>query len=950
MELIQFRRIGLSILIAQLFPLIACAEGNADIQGHVQDAKLKGPAQGVVVTITETGKKVATDKDGAFAFKNIASGIYTLVITADGNKVGEQIVTVSDKKNAHPEITIGKSGDAVQQVTIQGQFTPAAVTRAAQREALNIINITTSTEMKKLPDVNTGEAVRRLPGVSLETDEGEGRYVNIRGLDADLNSTTFGGVRLPPTNNASPFGGYRAVTFDSIPIGLVGAITVTKTNLPAQDAEALGGAIEITPKTAPLSGKPFLQGNIGTGREQLRGTNITDISLSGGGRFGGGTPDDSGIVSYRDRPFSFVGTLAYYEDKRGIDDVEPAYLDNSTAPHDAYSAVQQRYYQLHRRRHGFGLDFGYQPDANNSYYVRAFDAGHTENYVRNMMSISPDGNVVALGGGQYSDTLNGSNALQKVLRDEQETIRDRVFVIGGKNKFESSILDYRVAMTKGSYEKPYDYYSTFAYAPAGGVAPNAGINNSLAGQGSTPRYLITGTAANDYTNPNNYTLSNFSNSTASNYDKELSIASNLDTEVHWGGYESENFKIGESIRLRKKQTNSPQFSYQNLTLVPLTNAVSGGNVAYYDGQYQNGPNINTGYLQGLFGSGTQTSGDLVATAQQYLNAKEDVYAAYGQYDMTQGKFSAVGGVRFEGTRNTYDAFGFNKDASGNVSAPIPVSGSRNYSNFFPSAQVKYEIEPKFQVRASFSTTIARPGFNQVNPSTSVDAGAGIVNVGNPNLKPAYAYSFDISIEKYLNDAGILSIGVFDKQIKDYIAAVVTSQSFANSNLFAGLTGPVKVYSYSNLAGSYARGLELNYEQRFKDLGVFSGLGLGFNWTYVDSSFQIRPGETSSLPSSSKNTANATVFYEHNGLNLRLAEYYVSANLFAIVGPGLDVYNAARKTVDFGGTYNLNKNLAVYFNAKNLLDTPHTFYEGEAHRVIQREFYGRTYQIGLNFNY
>lgn len=895
MKQTTFRRINLSILIAQLFPLLAFAAGAAETAG--------------------------TD--------------------------------------IHPEFVIGQSGDAVQQIKIQGQFSPISVTREAQREALNIVNITTSVEMKKLPDVNTGEAVRRLPGVSLETDEGEGRYVNIRGLDSDLNSTTFGGVRLPPTNNASPFGGYRAVTFDSIPIGLVGAITVTKTNLPEQDAEALGGTIEITPKTAPLSGKPFLQGNIGTGREQLRGTSITDISVSGGGRFGGGTPDDSGIVSYRDRPFSFVGTLAYYADKRGFDDVEPSYLDNSAFPNDAYSNIQQRYYQLQRRRHGLGLDFGYQPDANNAYYIRAFDAGHTENYHRNMLSITPDGNPAALGAGNYTDTLNGTfnpdqspNTIpfQKQLRDEQETIRDRVLVIGGKNKFDTSVLDYRVAFTKGSYEKPYDYNSSFSYAPANGTVPNTGINYSLTGQGNTPRYTIVGTAANDYVNPANYTLNKFSNSTAANSDKELSIASNLTSEINWAGYEQENIKFGESIRLRKKETNAPQYSYSNLTAVPLTNAAPGGNVTYYAGQYQNGPNINAGYLQGLFGSGTQAAGDVIATDQQYLRAKEDVYAAYGQYDMTQGKFSAVGGVRFEATRDTYDAYGFNKDVSGNYSAPIPVNGSRNYTNFFPSIQVKYELEPRLQLRGAYSTTIARPGFNQVNPATAVDAGAGIINVGNPNLKAAYANSFDLSIEKYLNDAGIISFGIFDKEIKDYIVPVVTSQSFSNSTLYAGLTGAVKVYSYANVANSYARGLEANYEQRFNNLGVLSGLGMGFNWTYVKSSFDIRPGESSSLPSSSKNTANATIFYEHNGVNLRLAEYYVSSDLFAIVGSGVDVYNAARLSMDFGGTVDLNKNLALYFNAKNLLNTPHTFYEGQAHRIIQREFYGKTFQIGLNFNY
>lgn len=944
----QLRHTTLAILVAHLFPVIAFAAGTGAIEGHVQeDAVAKRPLGGILVTIRETGATATTTKDGEFSFHDIAPGSYTLALQVAGQAPIERKITLADQETLHPEILVEQSLSAAQQITVLAQFTPAAVARAAQQEAPNLVNITTSVEMKKLPDVNTGEAVRRLPGVSLETDEGEGRYVNIRGLDADLNSTTFGGVRLPPTNNASPFGGYRAVTFDSIPIGLVGAIAVTKSNLPEQDAEALGGTIEITPKTAPANGRPFLQGNIGTGVEQMRGTGITDISISGGGRFGGSAPADSNIVAYRDKPFSFVGTLAYYEDKRGFDDVEPAYIDSATTPHNAYSAIDQRVYQLHRRRHGYGIDLGYRPDADNSYYFRAFDAGHTESYLSDHLTITPDGNPVALGNGRYTDTLNANGALVKKLRDEQETIRDQVFVLGGKNKFDGRTLDYHVAFTKGSYDKPYDYNSAYTYAPANGATSNSNILYSLGGKDSTPQYAISGTAANDYTNPANYTLSKFHNSTASNYDKETSFATNLDSPVSWGGFDDETFKVGGSVRLRKKLTSSPQYSYQNLPAIPLTVAAGGSNVTYYDGQYQNGPAIMPGYLQGLLGSGTQTPTDANSTAQQFLSAKEDVYAAYGQYQFKQGAFGLVGGVRFEATRDQFDAL----STSNNGAAPMPVTGSRQYSNFFPSLQAKYELAPNLQVRAAYSSTIARPGFNQVNPSLSVDTGAGIVATGNPNLKPATANSFDLSIEKYLPDAGIVSFGLFDKEIKDYIVPSVAGEIVSNDAIFAGITGPVRVVSYSNAGKSYARGFEFNYEQRFKKLpGVLSGLGAGINWTYVNSSFEIRPGEYSSLPSSSKNTANATIFYERNGVNLRLAGYYVSKDLFAIQGPGIDVYNSSRFSMDFGGTVAIDKNLAVYFNAKNLLDTPNRFQEGTSDRIIQREFYGRTLQIGLNFNY
>jgi len=178
--------------------------------------------------------------------------------------------------------------DALKEIVVLGQRTTPEIAREAQKQAPNLINLTTSEEMQKLPDVNTGEAIRRVPGISLETDTGEGRYINIRGLDADLNSTTFGGLRLPPTNNSSPSGAGRAVAFDSIPVGFVGAIKVTKSNLPEQDAEALGGTIDITPKTAPSDGHAFADLKLGTGEELLRHTWITDLAGTAGTRFGGG--------------------------------------------------------------------------------------------------------------------------------------------------------------------------------------------------------------------------------------------------------------------------------------------------------------------------------------------------------------------------------------------------------------------------------------------------------------------------------------------------------------------------------------------------------------------------------------------------------------------------------------------------------------------------------------
>ncbi len=837
------------------------------------------------------------------------------------------------------------AGSAVERIVIQAQQATTSDARAAQQEAPNLINVMSAAEMRKLPDVNIAETVRRIPGISLETDTGEGRFINIRGIDADLNSTTFGGLRLPPSNNASPFGGGRAVALDAIPTGLVGAITVTKTNLPDQDAEALGGTIEITPKTAPRSGKPFLDLRVGTGREQLRGTNITDLSVSAGTRFGGSGDNIAAgkVESYADKPFSVVFTASYYEDKRGIDDVEPGFIDSDpyAYPSRAYAGWDQRYYQYNRKRHGIGIDLGYQPDRDNSYYVRAFDAGYTETVLRNRLTVTPDGSPT-FANGVFTDGLT-ANGFDKTLRDEKEKINNQVFVAGGKNIIGDKVLDYRVGLTRGSFKKLYDYNSDFNFTPASGT-----VTYNSSGNGNTPNFSVVGA---DYLNPANYALVKFQNSTQDIQDEEKSTAVNFKMPVKWAGFEDESIKIGANGRWRKRDASGQPYSYTGIPAIPLTSVSSGGNVNFYDGQYNNGPHINSGSLQGTLASNqTISANDAINAAMQTQHDKEDVYAVYGQYQMERGSLGVTAGGRFEATRASYDAFGKVTDANTGVTSTFPVSANRSYSNFFPSLQAKYELMPSTLVRAAFSSTIARPGFSQVTPSLVINPAANTVSQGNPNLKPATAQSFDLSLERYLSESGIVSIGLFDKEFKDYIATGVTSQTYPNNGLFAGFTGPAHIYSFRNLDKSHARGLELNYEQRFKDLpDLLSGLGAGMNYTYVDSKFEIRPGEYSSLPSTSKHTANATIFYEKNGLNLRLGGYYVSRNLFGIgSSSGMDVFSEPRTSVDFGSSYAVTKTVSVYFNAKNLTNTPMTFTEGSSDRVIQREFYGKTYQLGLDF--
>ena len=856
---------------------------------------------------------------------------------------------------------------ALEEVLVLGQRTTVEIARAAQEQAPNLIELTTAEQIQRLPDVNTGEAVRRLPGISLETDTGEGRYVNIRGLDADLNSTTFGGLRLPPTNTSSPSGAGRAVAFDSIPTGFIGAIKLTKSNLPEQDAEALGGTIDITPKTAPRDGKPFAEFKLGSGREMQRKTGITDLAFTAGTRFGG--PTDG----YQ--PFSVLVTGSVYNDGRGIDDAETGFYDEQGAGVNdkVIAGFEQRFYQYHRRRHGYGVDFGFEPDDNNHYFVRYYDAGYTEYKFRQMLQWNlsdPLGTVFDNNGNPLPDQVvmtdpsNPKGFVQMVdsvrtnVQVEKETLTQRVAEIGGSNRIGDSKLDYHVGYTKGSYDMPLNYNFKFN---------NSSVNLARYDNTTNPNWptiSVADPAGYNVLDPAGYTLKKMTNSTQNIDDHEWGIGANLSMPTHLTDRQDEEFKFGLNARLRTKAAEASSYAIPVGAgagkVTPFGfNTVSGSTPeTYYGAHYAITPLANQGALVDFYQQniGLQTT-DPVANQFNSVNDKEDVYAAYGQYQFGYGKLGVVAGVRVEETRATYSAY--KQDGTG-LTCPVdqncPVSNSRNYTNFFPTAQLRYEFDQNLIARAAISSTIARPGFQQITPTTTIDNN-GNETTGNPNLKPTTATGFDVSLEKYLTHAGIASVGLFAKDIKDYI--VTQSVPLGGQNT-GGNLGIAKLFSFTNGKPANVYGLEANFVKRFRDElpGAWSGLGVSTNVTLVSSSFKMPVLDASGnstltrssiLPSTSKTTGNFEVMYDLSGLSLTLGAYYTSRNIFAM-GPAAatDIWTQARFSVDFGGSYRFNETVSGYLNVKNLTNTALKFTEGEGeNRVIQREFYGATVQFGVN---
>jgi TonB-dependent receptor len=666
--------------------------------------------------------------------------------------------------------------------------------RDEQKNAPNLVNVQAAETIAKYPDFNAAEALARIPGITLSSDTGEGRFVNIRGIDGNLNGATYGGVVLLNTNpSGTVFGTGRAVEFDTIPTGAIDGIIVTKTGLPNHEAEGLGGSIELTPRSAAKVDHLFVDGAIGYGYEPAHDHGgPLNLDLSIGSRFGGAN-----------KPFSFVLTGSWREDRRGFDDIEEDYIDAplSSTSGPAFSALQQnkaladiqlRHYDYHRRRFGYGGELEYNPDTDQQYYIRASVAGYTESVVKNRLTYDD------LFGG-VNDTVNPANPAGYLTTtditikgtNEQETHLNQVYVIGGRDTFDAFTLDYRASYSAASFNVDYNYGSTFK-GPEGVPFQIDNITNA-----NVPSLGVTdGTNVND---PSLYKLSKLSNSTEAARDHEWAFAVNGKLATKWIG-DDDTLQFGAEVRLRDK-TDTPFNEDVSFTKIGLAAVSTAPDTDFY-GHFTNGPMIDEGQLLSATGASV---GPAVADDTQFFHVKEDVYAGYGMYNFSVGKLGVLAGARVEHTEATYSNFGF--DADGNNTGA--QSQKRNYTNVFPTVQLRYPFTPELVARATYSTGIARPGFSQVAQPISIDTDNGIVTIGNPSLKPTYGNNFDLSLERYLPHGGILSLGAFDKEFNNYI----TPLGVTGTSPYIPGNGILTV-TFTNAHHAWARGVEAAYEQHF----------------------------------------------------------------------------------------------------------------------------------------
>lgn len=826
-----------------------------------------------------------------------------------------------------------------------------------KKEAPNIIQVQPLSEIRKLPDVNTAEALQRLPGISLETDSGEGRFINIRGLDAALNGTTFGNVRLPTTNPASNFGQGRAVALDTVPTGLVGGLVLTETNRPDQDAEALGGTIELVPRNgASHGGKPFLEMHLGGGDKPLHSTPLYDFNATAGSSFGlfGGDGWFSGPDA-----FSALLTVAYYDEQLGVDDLEADYSDQQSAgvPDKLFADTDQRYYNYHRKRYGVGGELDARGNENNNFYLRFLVSGYLEaKHAWHLGLDSLDSGCdttstpADCSGATDPSNPNGfvAPAAQPshALEDNLERIQTNLGELGGKSKIGIVTFDYHAAYAEGIDRVPFAFGTSF-------VDPNT--VNLAYDNTSDPRFpSFTPLDGTNLANPANYTLDQIAKTTSSDRDRILSQALNASIPLQLISMADE-LKFGVQLRERKHSHHQSEIDAAPINPIGLNQLHLSGPTVYYADHYDIGGIPNQYQLRSIFQNPALVtySSNPAADAANTQSADENVYAAYFQYSTTiLEKLGVLAGLRVEATDATYRGNVYNPDSNTNT----PASQSNSYTNVFPTVQLRYPLLKTLIARFSYSSAIGRPGFDQVSPGAVVvggprHVGGATATVGNPKLKPTTGDNYDLSLAWYPAPDAIASVDFFDKEFSNY---VLPSVNIVNNFPNPLLAGEVVTVTTNNNGKARADGVEVNLSDKFSFLPEpLDGLGASANLTLVHSSSSVANSLFSGrLPSTSPVSWNAAVFYEKGPAQIRVAADYVSQNLFGFGNtPDQNIYSRRRLTLDFAAQYQVRKSIAVFFAAKNLLDTPLEFTEGKSDsRPIQREFYDATITGGVNLTF
>lgn len=888
------------------------------VRGRIIDtSKQTLPGASIYIEKLRTG--VTSDVNGFYTLPNLTPGTYTVKVSYVGYTPVEMKINVPEGRTLERDVTLNE-GMELQEVVVGGAFQGQRRAINSQKNSLGITNVVSADQVGKFPDSNIGDALKRISGINVQYDQGEARFGQVRGTSADLSSVTINGNRVP-----SAEGDTRNVQLDLIPADMIQTIEVSKVVTSDMDGDAIGGSINLVTKNSPY--KRTITATAGSGYNWISDKAQLNLGLTYGDRFFDKKLGVMLSASYQNSPSGSYDTeFTWEEDKDG-----KAYVND----------YQIRQYFVTRERQSYSAALDWDINANNKLMFKGIfnNRNDWENrYRTNLKDLEADGKATV-----RIQTKAGTPDNRNARLERQRTMD---FALGGEHLFGIMEMDWNASYAQASEYRPNERYIDFQLKKQQFDIDLSDERQPYA----SPKSGSTMTLSDKFS------LKELTEQQEDIREKDLKF--NVNFKANFSN--NSKLRFGAKVVNKTKEKEVDFYEY-----TPLDED------AFMENSLQNTVNQSTDkfmpnkkYQTGTFASKEYIGSLDLNNASQFekaqvqaelagnFEARETITSGYLRFDQKFAKnVNLMAGLRVENTNLKYTGRTYDDEADLTTKTDEKTN---SYINFLPSLLLKWDVNEEFKVRASYTQTLSRPKYSALVPSINIKRSDNEITIGNSDLKPTLSYNFDLSADYYFKSIGLVSAGVFYKKIDDFIVnQVVTNYDF-NGTTYNRFIQP------KNAGSADLLGVEVAYQRDFGFIApALRHVGFYGTYTYTytnvnNFNFEGREDEKDlKLPGSPEHTANASLYFEKGGLNVRLS-YNFASSFIDEMGESTfyDRYYDAVNYMDVNASYTFGKKLKTtfYAEANNLLNQPLRYYQGTKDRTMQAEYYGIKVNAGVKINF
>lgn len=921
-------------IILLVSPVLLC-QTIGGLKGTVIDESNGKPIPGINVVLKNTKFALSTDMDGNYIFRSIPAGTYEVEFSSMGyaSKLVSEVV-IKEKEITELSATLGEQKNMLNEVVITRTKAKTESVKSLliqQKNSVSVSDGISAETIKRTPDRSTSDVIKRISGASIQ----DNKFVIIRGLNDRYNTAYINGSPLPSSEPDR-----KAFSFDIFPSNMIDNLIISKTATPDLPGEFAGGVVQINTKSVPDKNFQSFSFGMGyntvtTGKNQVSyvGGKLDDLGMDDGARdlfpipsnLTANNPNDLNNVSF---------ASAYATATQGDWNL----FDKTFTPNMNIQYSIGRQFSIGEKSLGALVSLTYNKtntlfETTRRNYNDSGVEGEPNILSENFNDMSYNEQVLAGALANFSFKINNNNSisLKNIYSINSE---DKVILRTGQSGIdqEPPYFDFKnnarwfTSNKILSSQLNGDHYFTKSKVKINWNGSISKVNRSIPNLRRNS-YLSYGTP--DYVAQIAQTV-NFQsggNIFYSENDETISFAkTDFSKKFSFGEKASAEIKVGGSIQNRDRTFAAKLLGYVTMNNFEPTNAL----LTLPESEIFNPANM------GALGNGFNGFSMLNVTkpSDQYI-ASSKLNSAYAMVDNVFDKWRFVWGVRMENFTQTLD--------SENDAGPVRIN--QKQQDILPSLNVIYAINPKKNLRFSYSKTVNRPEFRELAPFKFFDFQTNFNTQGNENLQIATINNLDVRYEVYPGKGQLFSFSVFTK-------------TFTNPIEIKAAPNPKEIY-YWNAPSAKNSGFEIEFRTLLSSLlgkeagSASDNFTLFSNLAFIYS--EVTVGTEPGLPEADKfrpmqgqspYVLNAGLQYMNNGWSASTSLNRVG-NRIAIVGaPSASsgvgeptLWEKSRTLLDLqiSKTFMDNK-FEIKLNVQNLLAQDQIFYRNNDTRVRTNENY------------